>query len=196
MLIRRKMILASALTPLAPLAFGFENSSKDATPSEVLGPFYKRGAPLNGKLRAGNGPGIPLKVVGNVWNTEGKLVEGAVVELWHADHGGNYDTQGFNFRAKVAPNDSGVYEVETIMPGSYPDRPAQHIHYLISAPGHKTLVTQAYFATDPFFEGDPAKNYKKRNIVRHPDLVRPVTLTEKNGATQTSIRFDIVLEQA
>jgi protocatechuate 3,4-dioxygenase beta subunit len=192
MLIRRKMILASAM---APLAMGFGSTSKDATPSEVLGPFYKKGAPLNGKLTSG-GPGIPLKVVGNVWNTKGKLVEGAVVELWHADHSGHYDTQGFNFRAKVAPNDKGLYEVETIMPGSYPDRPAQHIHYLISAPGHKTLVTQAYFATDPFFEGDPAKNFRKRNIVRNLDLVRPVTLSEKNGATQTAIRFDIVLEQA
>ena len=47
------------------------------------------------------------------------------------------------------------------MPGHYADRPAQHIHYLIAAPGHKTLITQAYFATDPFFEGNPEKNWKK-----------------------------------
>lgn len=196
MLIRRKVLMAAALAPLTPLALQGENMSKDATPSEVLGPFCKRGAPLNGKLRKESGAGLALQVVGNVWNTKGRLVEGAVVELWHADHSGHYDTQGFNFRAKVAPNDKGLYEVDTIMPGSYPDRPAQHIHYLITAPGHKTLVTQAYFATDPFFEGDPAKNYRKRNIVRNADLVRPVTLTEKNGLAQAAIRFDIILEQA
>jgi protocatechuate 3,4-dioxygenase beta subunit len=115
----------------------------------------------------------------------------ATVELWHADHAGHYDTQGYQFRAKLKPNDKGLYEVETIMPGSYPDRPAQHIHYLISAPGHRTLVTQAYFATDPFFEGDPKKNYRKNNIVRHPDLIRPVKLANQAAA----IEFDIVLEK-
>jgi protocatechuate 3,4-dioxygenase beta subunit len=197
MLIRRKMLMASALAPLAlGLEGNTESGSKDATPSEVLGPFYKKGAPATAKMRETNGRGIPLKVTGNVWNTKGSLVEGATVELWHADHSGNYDTQGFKFRAKLSPNDKGIYEVDTIMPGSYPDRPAQHIHYLISAPGHKTLVTQAYFATDPFFEGNPAKNYKKRNIVRNFDLVRPVMLDEKDGVIVTSIRFDIVLEKA
>jgi protocatechuate 3,4-dioxygenase beta subunit len=85
--------------------------------------------------------------------------------------------------------------VETIMPGHYDDRPAQHIHYLISAPGHKTLVTQVYFATDPFFEGDPDKNYKKRGIAENRELVRPVTLYE-TGTPRAAVNFDIVLEKA
>ena len=42
--------------------------------------------------------------------------------------------------------DSGTdYAVDTNMPGHYPDRPAQHIHYLVTAPGCKPLVTQLYF---------------------------------------------------
>jgi catechol 1,2-dioxygenase len=185
---RRSLLAAASLLP----AFQLSAEDKNATPSEVLGPFYKKGAPNAKRLRAAQGPGMPLAVKGSVFNTKGDKLPEATVELWHADHAGVYDTQGFNFRAKLRPNEQGVYEVETIMPGSYVDRPAQHIHYLISAPGHKTLVTQAYFSTDPFFEGDPVKNYKKRGIVRHADLVRPVTLHPDNSA---AIQFDIILER-
>ncbi len=185
---RRRILAAASLLP----ALSLSAEDKNATPAEVLGPFYKKGAPNAKRLRSAQGPGLPLTVSGQVFNTRGDRVPEATVELWHADHSGHYDTQGFNFRAKLTPNEKGIYEVETIMPGSYPDRPAQHIHYLISAPGHKTLVTQAYFSTDPFFDGDPFKNYKKRNIVRHPDLIRPVTLHANQSA---SIAFDIVLER-
>ena len=81
------------------------------------------------------------------------------------------------------------------MPGHYEDRPAQHIHYMITAPGHKALVTQIYFATDPFFEGDVDKNYRKRNIAENRDLVRPVKLYEQ-GSPHAEVSFDIVLERA
>lgn len=82
------------------------------------------------------------------------------------------------------------------MPGHYPDRPAPHIHYLIAAPGHKTLITQLYFATDPFFEGDPDKNYHKRSIAGHRELVRPVVLYEEPNAAHAAVEFDICLERA
>ena len=81
------------------------------------------------------------------------------------------------------------------MPGHYPDRPAQHIHYLITAPGHKALITQAYFATDPFFEGNVDKNYGKSQIVGNRDLVRTVKLFEQ-GAIHAEINFDIIMERA
>jgi protocatechuate 3,4-dioxygenase beta subunit len=86
------------------------------------------------------------------------------------------------------------------MPGHYADRPAQHIHYLITAPGHKSLITQAYFATDPFFEGNPDKNWKKNGIAESKELILPVRLYE-GGATaadppRAEITFDIILERA
>jgi hypothetical protein len=56
-------------------------------------------------------------------------------------------------------------------------------------------VTQVYFATDPFFEGDPDKNYKKRGIAENRELVRPVTLYE-TGTPRAAVNFDIVLEKA
>jgi len=179
------------------LAFWQEGEKKalKPTPSEVLGPFFKKDAPNNSTMRKPGDAGFPLRVSGKVYNTRGDVVEGARVDLWQADHAGKYDVVGFRYRAKLVVPAGGDYAVETIMPGHYDDRPAQHIHYLITAPGHKTLVTQVYFATDPFFEGDPDKNYRKRGIAENRELVRPVTLYE-TGTPRAAVNFDIVLEKA
>jgi protocatechuate 3,4-dioxygenase beta subunit len=168
------------------------------TPAEVLGPFYRKGAPDQKLLRAKGDAGFPLQVSGRVTDTKGRLVESAKVSLWHADHHGVYDVDGYKYRTTIAPDSKGVYAVDTVMPGHYEDRPAQHIHYLITAPGHKPLVTQVYFATDPFFDGDPARNWNKRKIVHNRELILPVRLCEGQGndAAHASISFDIVLEQA
>jgi len=167
-----------------------------ATRPEALGPFFKKGAPNVRVLRQPRDPGFPLRVTGKVWNTRGEIVPSAVLETWHADFYGNYDLKGYKYRAKLRPDADGSYSVETIMPGHYPDRPAQHIHYLISASGHKTLVVQAYFATDPFFEGNPDKNYSKQGVVLNREHVRPVTLYERDSTAFAAINFDIVLERS
>jgi protocatechuate 3,4-dioxygenase beta subunit len=177
-----------------------EAQASKPTSAEVLGPFFRKGAPDQRVLRAPGDPGFPLKVTGRVLNTKGQIVEGAKVDLWHADHGGLYDTKGYKYRAKLAPDAKGLYSVDTVMPGHYADRPAQHIHYLITAPGHKTLITQAYFATDPFFEGNPDKNWNKSGIAGNKELILPVKLFE-GGAKPTDpahaeITFDIILEKA
>ncbi len=191
---------ATAQTQLPAFWQQTEEQAQQPTSPEVLGPFFRKGAPDNRVLRAPGDPGFPLKVAGRVMNTRSQLVEGAKIDLWHADHSGRYDTRGYKYRAKISPGTSGEYTVDTVMPGHYPDRPAQHIHYLIAAPGYKTLVTQAYFATDPYFEGNPDKNWKKGGIAGHKELVLPVKLFEGgNGPgapAHAEITFDIVLEKA
>lgn len=173
-----------------------EAQAHKPTSTEVLGPFYKKGAPNQADLRIPGDPGFPLRVAGKVWNTRGEKVPGAKVELWHADHQGRYDVQGYRYRAAVVVESASEYKVETIMPGHYDDRPAQHIHYMISAPGHRTLITQVYFATDPFFEGNPDKHYSKRGIVTNRELVLPVLLYEEHNSARSAVNFDIVLERA
>jgi protocatechuate 3,4-dioxygenase beta subunit len=193
---------ATALSQTQLLAFWQQTEEQADKPTlpEVLGPFFRKGAPNQPVLRAPGDPGFPLKVVGHVQNTKGQLVEGAKVDLWHADHGGRYDTRGYRYRAKIEPNAKGDYTVDTVMPGHYADRPAQHIHYLITAPGHKALVTQAYFATDPFFEGNVDKYWNKRHIAGHKELIMPVRLFEGGAGpdqpAHAEITFDIILEKA
>jgi protocatechuate 3,4-dioxygenase beta subunit len=196
-IVRGSLLAASPLasTRLLALWQQAEQQAGKPTPAEVLGPFYRKGAPDTAVLHRPGDPGFPLQVNGKVWNTTGEKVPGVAIEVWHSDHAGLYDVLGYRYRAKMLIEGASEYSLKTILPGHYPDRPAQHIHYLISAPGHKTLITQAYFATDPFFEGDVDKNYTKRNIVSHRDLVRPVRLYEQ-GSPRAEISFDIVLEKA
>src|SRR5690242_18794671 len=197
-IVRGLLVAAAPMSQTRLLAF-WEDAQRAAlkpTPKEVLGPFYKKGAPDTPNLRPPGDPGFPLRVSGKVFDTRGMPLPDARVEIWHADHFGHYDVQGYRYRAKLAPNAQGDYGIETVMPGHYPDRPAQHIHYLISAPGHKTLVTQVYFATDPYFEGDPDKNYSKNSMAANREQVRPVMLYEGPGVPRAAVSFDIVLERA
>ncbi len=197
--ISRGVLAAAATMPqtnLLALWQQTEAAAQKPTPTEVLGPFFKKGAPDRRDLRIPGEAGFPLRIAGRVINSKGETVQGARVHLWHADFKGIYDANGYRYRSQLAVEPPGDYGVDTIMPGHYPDRPAQHVHYLITAPGHKTLITQLYFATDPFFEGDPDRNYSKNRIVSHRESVRPVTLIEEPSAARASVKFDIVLEKA
>lgn len=197
-IVRGLLVASVPLSQTSLLAWWQQGEQKAAqpTPAEVLGPFYKKQAPDTPNLRAPGDAGFPLRVDGAVLNTRGERVEGARVEVWQADHHGRYDVKGYRYRAGLKPDAKCVYAFDTVMPGHYSDRPAQHIHYLITAPGHKTLVTQLYFATDPFFDGDPDKNYAKNGIVGNRDLVRPVRLYEGPDAPRAAVTMDIVLERA
>src|SRR5690242_1381793 len=82
-----------------------ERNARKPTPSEVLGPFFKKGAPNQKVLHQPGEPGFPLRVSGKVYNTKGDAIEGAQIDLWQADHAGRYDVVGYKYRTKldVAP---------------------------------------------------------------------------------------------
>jgi protocatechuate 3,4-dioxygenase beta subunit len=80
------------------------------------------------------------------------------------------------------------------MPGHYPARVCQHIHYLVRAEGCKPLITQLYFATDPVFDGDPDKNFQRDDLIWSRELVRPVMLKGDPKDVSAAVNFEIVLE--
>jgi protocatechuate 3,4-dioxygenase beta subunit len=162
------------------------------TPENTLGPFYKRGAPASTDLVVPGDPGLPLLVSGKVLDPSGKPLPGAVVEVWHADAHGVYDLEGYRYRSRLTTAADGAYRFQTILPGHYPQRVAQHIHYRVSAPGRKVLVTQLYFATDPAFAGDPDQNFSRDPVLEDRRLIRPVTLAD-SGGPRASVVFDTVL---
>ncbi len=164
------------------------------TPANEIGPFYKKRAPKTTLLRAPGDPGLPLTVRGQVFNTRGDRLANAVIEVWQADHLGHYDLDGYRYRAQLPVDAAGTYQFESVIPGHYPDRASQHIHYLVLAPGHKPLVTQLYFATDPLFDGDPDHNFGRDPLIHSRELVRPVVLTGDPHDVQALVRFDLVLE--
>jgi protocatechuate 3,4-dioxygenase beta subunit len=160
----------------------------DPTPEQTAGPFYKKGAPIKDRLAEAGDPGTALMVAGDVVNTEEHSLPNAVIEIWHADDSGRYDLEGYRYRARIPTNDRGKYSFSTVLPGSYGGRP-KHIHYKISAPGYRPLITQLYFESDPYFEGDPNRNFRKDPILQYRELIRPVS----GPAQQLSVFFRICL---
>jgi len=171
-----------------------EAAPKPPTPAAVLGPFYKRLAPNTKSLRQPGDPGMPLVVAGGVFSSRGEALPGATLEVWQANHVGLYDIEGYHYRAKLSVGAEGKYDFSSVMPGHYPARVCQHVHYLVTAPGHKPLVTQLYFATDPVFEGDPDKNFHRDPLITSRELVRPVTLVGDPQEMRASVQFELVLE--
>jgi protocatechuate 3,4-dioxygenase beta subunit len=133
------------------------------TPSDIEGPFYKVGAPFRKELTANP----TLSVKGLILNTNGELIKDVLIDIWQADSGGNYDLEGFNFRAKS--NDSS-YEFLTVMPGAYEldedEYRCPHIHFKIVAPGYKTLTTQLYFPDNQYNETD--QWFDVRRVINYP----------------------------
>jgi protocatechuate 3,4-dioxygenase beta subunit len=191
------VVIASQVSPEVMLA-AFQDREKQVrkpTPPNVLGPFYKRLTPVNKMLRAPGDPGVPLTLSGQVFDTHGDVVPDATIEIWQTNHQGHYDLDGYRYRGKLNVSKSGAYSFESVIPGHYPDRICQHTHYLVTAPGHKTLVTQLYFATDPVFEGDPAKNYSRDPLLQTPELIRPVMLTGDPNEVHAKVQFELCLER-
>jgi len=191
---------ALLLAPSLPLGLARPLFAADVayppTPPNELGPFYKRKAPKTAILAPEGAPGVPLTVEGVVLDTRGERLEGAMLELWHASSAGLYDNEGYLYRGVVEAGSKGVYEFRSVLPGHYVGRVCQHVHYKVTAPGHKALVTQLYFATDPAFDGDPDKNYTKDPVLKSRELVRPVSLAADGAVVRARVRFEVCLDRA
>lgn len=168
-----------------------DNIARQATPIDELGPFYKRGAPNAATLCNATDPGMPLKVAGRVYSTRGEILPGAKIEVWHAGHLGHYDLSGYRYRGTLIAAADGQYHFQSVIPGHYPSRVCQHIHFLVTAPGQKPLVTQMYFGSDSAFKGDPAKNNGDCPSI---ELVRPILLQGYPEAMSASASFELVME--
>ena len=165
------------------------------TPWNEIGPFYKREAPHSAQLSRPGDPGMPVKISGKVFDTRGDVLSGAKIEIWQASPQGVYDLDGYDYRTTLLSDPQGKYDFGSKLPGHYPGRVCQHIHYLVNAPGHKPLITQLYFATDTVFEGDPVHNYTRDPLIQNSELVRPVMLAGDTSDIYALVSFELVLER-
>ena len=119
---------ASAFLPCRLLAATEESPE---TENNWEGPFYKPGAPVRSVLLEKGMAGTPLTVTGRILDTHGRPLKGALLDVWQANHTGNYDNTGFLLRGKLYTDDEGRYTLCTVKPLYYGEpgdmRPA-HIH--------------------------------------------------------------------
>jgi hydroxyquinol 1,2-dioxygenase len=216
---RQEFVLLSDVLGLSMLTVGINADPDPAvTESTVFGPFFVEGSPgfeLGSDLSAG-APGVPCWVEGTVRGVSGEPVAGARVEVWEADQDGFYDVQyegrrtanrghlftdadgGFRFwsvrpAAYPIPADGPVGELLAAA-GRGPMRPA-HIHFLIAAPGYRTLITHLFAAGDRYLDDDAVFGVKRSlvaDFVDHgPDQEPPPGGPQ--GSAWASVRHGFVL---
>ena len=215
---RQEFILLSDVVGLSMLTVGI-NAPADprATESTVFGPFFVDDAPevpLGGDI-AGGASGVPCWVTGRVTDTAGAPVAGARIDLWEADDDGLYDVQrdgGTAARGWLRSGPDGEYRFWSLRPTPYPIpddgpvgdllaatgrgpmRPA-HLHFKVTAPGYRTLVTHIFVAGDPHLASDAVFGVKDSLVVEFAD--HPAGTAPDGRALDgdwSSAHFDIVLE--
>ena len=120
----------------------------EPTPRQTEGPYFKPASPRRTSLLESGMPGAKVVVSGRVLSTDCKPVVRALIDAWQADARGEYDNAGFTLRGHQFTDESGRYQLETIVPGLYPGR-TRHIHVKVQAPGQPALTTQLYFPGEP-----------------------------------------------
>lgn len=179
-----------------------------ATENTVLGPFHVAGAPElpMGSNISLDGKGESCLFTGHVKDIDGKPIEGARIDVWCDNAEGFYDVQQpgiqprWNNRGIFTTGADGAYSFRGIRPVSYPipddgpvgqmlgalgrhpNRPA-HMHFLVSAPGHETIVTHTFVAGDKWLTSDAVFGVKSSLIA---------TMTPAPDGTWES-RFDFVM---
>lgn len=201
-------------------ALGVENG----TPRTIEGPLYVAGAPVaQGFARLDDGSdqaGHTLVMHGTVYAADGKPLPNATVEVWHANTKGFYshfdptgEQQPFNMRRTIVTDAQGRYKFQSIVPVGYgcpPDGPTQallnqlgrhgnrpaHIHFFVTAEGHRKLTTQINIDGDPLVFDDFAYATREGLV---PALVERTDAAsiQANGLTGpfAEIVFDITLSK-
>jgi len=194
----------------------------NGTPRTIEGPLYVAGAPVaQGFARLDDGSdkeGQALIMHGTVRGADGKPLAGAQVEVWHANTKGFYshfdptgEQKPFNMRRTIITDAQGCYKFQSIVPKGYgcpPDGPTQgllnqlgrhgnrpaHIHFFVTADGHRKLTTQINIDGDPLVFDDFA--YATREGLVPPLVERSDAASiEANGLNGpfAEIVFDIAL---
>jgi protocatechuate 3,4-dioxygenase beta subunit len=196
---RRKFIQDSSLLALSVGVFGKikwdgeKYVGTDPTTTDILGPFYRPGAPFKTDLVQPGTKGEILHFSGTVYDKNGKVLKDALIEIWHCNEDGVYDNTSDNYvyRAAAKTSTSGKYQFKTIMPVPYAagqtlTRPA-HIHMRISANGVQDLVTQIYFKGDKYIAGDIS--------AKDPSALNRILDMTKDTKNEIVVKFDIYLKE-
>lgn len=213
---RQEFILLSDAIGLSTLVNTLHDATavEDATSTSLLGPFFREDAP---HLPLGSGISARDKsqqilLWGTVRAVDGKGIPDAKLMVWQTSSAGSYDLQegdgrSMDYRGTFRTDAQGNYHLRSVRPLGYSIpmdgpvgdlmraqrrdgcRPA-HIHFLISAPGFRELVTALYFP-DQYLETDVV-------FGASPELVVDEKALDPHAPVQDlpSVHFDFTLARA
>ena len=200
---RRTFIKNSSLTALSISAFGsIQWNGKSfvgdtPTTTDILGPFYRPGAPMRSDIIPPDSKGIPMNLTGTIFKEDGKTpLNNVLVEIWQCDENEHYDntSDSFLYRGAIKTDKKGKYAFKTIVPVPYkadPNnedswRPA-HIHMRVSVAEQQDLITQIYFKGDKYNDTDRSAS--------SPEAVNRILNIAKNSSGENTVTFDVVLSK-
>lgn len=149
------------------------------TPRAIEGPLFVAGAPTSQvevRVDEGEPKGEIFIMEGQVLDLDGQPVPHAMVDVWHANEKGGYShffpgMQPYELRRRIETDAKGFYRFRSFLPpgyaippvgpvhelfallGRHGQRPA-HIHFLVAAPGMRTLTTQVNIPGDSYIDDD------------------------------------------
>jgi len=219
---RHEFVLASDVLGFSSLV-DMLHSSPEATSSSVLGPFHVSGAPplaFGGDMRRHYGGDI-LLAEGMIKDTDGNPIAGAVLDIWQTAPNGLYASQDdeqdtFSFHGLMTLGNDGRYAFTTVKPveytvpsdgpvgdilracGRHPWRPS-HLHYIVTAPGYKSLVTEIFPDDDPYLDQDTVfgvRNDLVMTYVEKPasDFPEGMEISGTVSENFLHVEFDVTLK--
>ncbi|MCO4838067.1 MAG: hydroxyquinol 1,2-dioxygenase [Oceanospirillaceae bacterium] len=220
---RHEFVLASDVLGLSSLV-DMIHSRDDATSSSVLGPFHVSGAPalaVGGDMKRHFG-GPVLLAEGVIRDTHGKPIPGAQIDIWQTAPNGLYASQDeaqdtFSFHGLMSVADDGYYAFTTVKPveytvpsdgpvggilracGRHPWRPS-HLHYIVTAPGYQSLVTEIFPADDPYLDQDTVFGVREDLVMTYQhaqpqDFPKGMALSGKVHEPYLAVKFDVILSK-
>lgn len=187
---------AFSLSAFGSVVKGMDGSFKGdcETTNDILGPFYRPGAPVRSDLLFDGLSGTRIEIRGKLFHSDCTTpVSNALVEIWHCDTEGEYDNDSSEFRHRAAlqSNADGSYFFRTILPGKYLNgelyRPS-HIHYRVTSKNTLELISQIYFSGDPDIAKDHWASQPKAK-----ERILAIAPADTHG--NLTIFFDIYLEK-
>lgn len=221
---RQEFVLLSDVMGLSSLV-DMLHSTPEATSSSVLGPFHVSNPPplaIGGDMKR-DFEGEVVLVEGTVRDTEGNPIAGATIDIWQTAPNGLYSSQDedqdiHSFHGLMTADENGRYAFTTVRPveytvpsdgpvgdilnaaGRHPWRPS-HLHYIVSADGFRSLVTEVFPDDDPYLDHDTVfgvrddlvMTYVKQPAGSFPD---GFALSGSVDGAYSRVDFDLVLAKA
>ncbi|WP_412551826.1 dioxygenase [Shimia sp. MIT910701] len=221
---RQEFVLLSDVMGLSSLV-DMLHSTPEATSSSVLGPFHVSNPPplaVGGDMKR-DYEGETVLVEGTVRDTDGNAIPGAQIDIWQTAPNGMYSSQDpeqdiHSFHGLMTADENGRYAFTTVRPveytvpsggpvgdilnaaGRHPWRPS-HLHYIVTADGFRSLVTEVFPDDDPYLDQDTVFGVREDLVMTYvpqpagsfPDGFE---LSGKVNGPYARVDFDLVLAKA